>query len=441
MILLSISILIFLLFVLSLYQVELLFPILFGTHFLTGVLNQFFHTGFLGSSLTGLTNMMTITLYLVSVMSFMINRDRFQHDLLKYYCLCVLFFLPTLIINYQLNDLIRFFSRTAAYLLIYYFCQLWLQKTVDSEEKIILFLKIFFMFSVLAGSYNLLQNNFDYQKCITGKFNFFIFEFPHSFTIFISSLVPIFIYYIHSGRISRKYFVIIFVFLPIIILYSGAKIGLITFFLCIMVTIATIYRNSKRYYLAIILLIFIASYLFYISPVFTEIQNIFSKSIWSYIYDTRTYSENSFHTRVKTWVFMTDYIFQSDKWLFGEGWRSWNNVQQLYNLSSSQSDYFTYFFDTGIIGLLGFLLFRFLVILQMFKYARIDQSAFFLAIGMIFSLFLGGLSENVEGYPSTSWLLPVMFAFSGYLSRPHVAVLSALKRKTIQLSKLRKLTR
>jgi O-antigen ligase len=111
---------------------------------------------------------------------------------------------------------------------------------------------------------------------------------------------------------------------------------------------------------------------------------------------------------------MLTVVFDKDAHWFGLGWGAWGSTYLVKSgFVSSQSDYFVRFFDLGFLGLLGYLLSRILVIYYFFtKKDTNDDLKKYVGIGVICAFYIGGLTETADGYATTSWLVPLLFAIT-----------------------------
>ena len=327
-----------------------------------------------------------------------------------------LFYAIPLFYNFEFDTFTRFISRFGAIISIYYLGQLSFQKIKNIETKFIFFLKYFFSLLCITGLIHATSINFNTETAKINHFTFFFFEYPHSLSIFAVSLFPIFFYYIYNKQVSSYYYLLILGLLPITILFSGAKIGLIVYIVSLTGTIVFTFRKKLSHYLIASIILLTGAIIFINTPVFTELVDVLSVPLDKYIFDTRSYSINSMHTRIKVWSFMIVNLLHEDNLLFGFGWRSWNlKYIALSGAPSSQSDYLTILFDLGLLGIGGFFLVRILILYCFIKEGEKNIKSYYLAIGTLCSLYLGGLTENIEGYPSTSWLIPFFLSLSHYM--------------------------
>lgn len=408
----------FLLYVVNLLKVEYTFFILFFLHLISGLLVEEYGRNIAGISATGLINFLTLGLFVINLPHFLKSENKFRHNLLVYSFILFLFYLIPIVYNFDFHIFTRFISSFGAIISIYYLGQLSFQKITNFEKKFICFLKYFFIFATVAGLIHAITVGFSIEDAKINNFTFFFFEYPHSFSIFASSLFPIFFFYIFNKQVSKYYYIVIFILFPVAILYSGAKIGLIVYFATLVGTIIFTFRANMADYLYSYIVLAIGLLIFINTPVYEDLVEILSVPLDTYIFTTSDYSINSFHTRVKVWMYMLFNLLHEDNLLLGFGWRAWSlKYLALSGASSSQSDYFTVLFELGLVGLVGFILYRVLLICCFFKEGKKNIKSYYLAIGCLCSLFIGGLTENIEGYPSTSWLIPFFLSLSHYLMK------------------------
>lgn len=408
----------FLVYVINLLKVEYTFFILFFLHLVSGLIVEKYGYNIAGISSTGLINFLTLGMLVINLPHFLKAENKLHHNLLVYTFILFLFYAVPLFYNFAFQGFSRFISRFGAIISIYYLGQLSFQKIANFESKFIQFLKYFFVLAVSAGLIHAITIGFSVENAKVNDFTFFFFEYPHSFSIFSISLFPIFFFYIFNKQVNRYYYFVIFLFLPVVILYSGAKIGLIVYFTTLIGTIIFTFRKKLSNYLYSYLVSAICLVIFINTPVYEELVEILSVPLDTYILTTSDYSINSFHTRVKVWAYMLFNLLHEDNLLLGFGWRSWSlKYLSLSGAPSSQSDYFTVLFDLGLLGIAGFIFFRILLIYCFIKEGKNNSKSYYLAIGCLCSLFVGGLTENIEGYPSTSWLIPFFLSLSHYLSK------------------------
>ncbi|MDL1956538.1 MAG: O-antigen ligase family protein [Candidatus Desulfofervidus auxilii] len=407
-------------------KIEYIFPMLFVIHMVSGTAQKVFAIMFPYISLTGVINLFCIFLFLFHLLNILENKDYLNHSLLKYFVvyLCFLFF--TLVYHWNFLSFFRLGSKVLSFLAIYYFCQISILKFKDFDKIFCYFLAVLFLLFSFLGLCLAFISNFSYDTSRSIKFHFLFFEFPHSFSIFVSVLVPIFYYYIVTKKISKYYYVVVFFTLPVAVYFGGAKIGVIVYMLSLLVTLFYTYRNKPiKYYSVVIGVMFCALIFFVHTSMYQQLREIFSIPLKTYIENTSSYSINSFHTRVKVWVWMYQTLVKHDALLFGMGYSAWRIVYwPRTNFASAQSDYFTTLFDVGVIGLIGFLCFRLLIVYRLLQVSKYNVRAIYLAIGLVCAYFIGGLTESVEGYPSTSWLLPVFLAMGEAWSKNKESVLN-----------------
>lgn len=412
----------FLIYVINLIKVEYTFFILFFAHLVSGLIVEKYGLNIAGVSATGLINFLTLGLLILNLPHFFRSENKLHHNFLVYSLILFLFYAIPLFYNFEFQTITRFISRFGAMIAIYYLGQLSFQKIPDFENKLILFLKYFFIFTSVAGLSHAISVGFSVENAKINSFTFFFFEYPHSFSLFASSLFPLFFFYINNKQLPRYYYVLVFFFIPVAILFSGAKIGLIVYITTLTGTIMLTFRKRLTNYFYSYLILAICIFIFVQTPVFQELVDVLSVPLDTYIFNTSNYSINSLHTRIKVWTYMLFNLFHEDNLLLGFGWRSWSlKYLSLSGAASSQSDYFTILFELGIIGLTGFILFRILIIYCFIKEGKNNIKSYYLAIGCICSLFVGSLTENIEGYPSTSWLIPFFLSLSHFLDNKYIS--------------------
>lgn len=405
----------FLLYVINLLRVEYTFFILFFIHLISGIITQKYGFSLFGVSPTGMINFLTLGMLILNLPHCLKPETQLRHNFLLYFLVLLLFYSIPLLYNFDFQILTRFISRFGALISIYYLGQISFSKIKNFENKFVIFLKFFFIFVSVAGLINLISIGLDFERSRIDRFSFFFFEYPHSFSIFATSFVPIFSFYIFNKQLSKYYYSLILFFIPLAILYCGAKIGIIVYIFTLTSTILLTFRKTASNYIISIFLLTIGTYFFISTPVFQDLMDVFSVPLDNYITDASSYSFNTLHSRTKVWAYMFFNLMHEDNLLFGFGWRAWS-MKHLYLSGeiSSQSDYFTILFDLGLLGLFGFLVFRVLLIYHLIKKGGINSKLYYLAIGMLGSLFIGGFTENVEGYPSTNWLIPLFLSLSHY---------------------------
>lgn len=390
-----------------------IFLILFFSHLLSGVINQRLSLSVGGIGIVGFINILTILLAIPLFYSY--KRMKFNCSLIYFIFPFLTCSLLAIFVNFSYVSFVQYGSKIFSLFAIYLLAQIYIKNTVDFEEKFIRFLNVFFLGATILGLYNAIQLGFNYElsKQKENVFSFIFFEYPHSFTIFISALTPIFLYYVFKSN-NIFYKIILFVLLPVGIVFCGAKIGFITYTISLVFGLFFYYRKNIYSY---ILLGLLCLTLFYVLPqldVFKDIKDVFSVSFDDYVHTSRTL--NSFHTRIKVWSYMYWKLIQSNSQWFGLGWRSWSlEYQDLSGFVSSQSDYFTILFETGIFGIVSFVFYRVSVLYYfIMKSTKFNKKSYYLAIGILFSLYIGSFTENIEGYPSTSWLIPCLIAIGHY---------------------------
>ena len=285
------------------------------------------------------------------------------------------------------------------------------------ENSVATGLSLLFIFFTVSGFINAmtLGFSFDAARAVDDRFSFVFFEYPHSAGIFLSVLLPLYFLFIHKGMIPRLHYSYLYAGIPIAILYSGARVALLTYIISLGLTMVTIHGRSVVGVSLIALGLFFGGFFIIGTDIYISIFNIFEIPLSEYVNDTRGYSINSTHTRIKVWAYMFFHSIDNNTISFGNGYRSWGLVyKDLWGFGSAQSDYFTSYFELGLYGLLGLLIYKFGSLFMLLRKSNHTCSQWnMIAIGVFSGLVLGGFTENTEGYASTSWLLPVLFAYAG----------------------------
>ncbi|WP_112478423.1 O-antigen ligase family protein [Vibrio variabilis] len=360
-----------------------------------------------GASSSGLVNIATIIL--VATLIFKLPRYNIHNNYSFRLVSALLFFsLPSLILN-DLSKMVEVLIKVLTILSVAYLAYLAFFKSSKSIEKMI---DLMFLLGILSGvAYTITSGaNFDANRAVGERFSFLIFEYPHSAGMFYSSLVPAYIHLTKSKtKLDRLFrYSVIGVVMPLVIYYSGARVAII----CYIFSISAYYLLSSGFKAKLVYLVIASILAVYINNVNNDavstVAEIDKNSIQNYIDDDRSYSENSIHTRVKVWYVMWDQTVNG-KVLYGNGYKSWSEKYMSYHkLASSQSDYFTYFFELGIFGLLWLVMYK--VHLLFLNYKDIVRSSLLgcLTVGICVTSIFGGMTENFEGYASTSWLIPML---------------------------------
>lgn len=314
--------------------------------------------------------------------------------------------------NFSILSLFKFISNTVSLISIYYLSQFFFSNITNFRKKIIFFLKVIFVFASAMGFFYIIKYGFYYinARQYAHNNNFIFFEFPHSFGIFISCLTPLFVYFIENKNVNRRWYWTIMVFVPLSLYFSGARIAIILYLLTTSASSLLPKKQKITYKIFSYIIVCLLFIVFLQSEVFMSLKNIFSLSIIDY--ENAYYNLNSFHTRLLVWDYMVKTVIDNNALLFGLGWGSWSTTYlDLSRFVSSQSDYITRFFDIGIVGIVGYLFYKILVILYFLrKITTNDNLGTYLTIGIICSLYIGGISEAADGYATTSWLIPLLFS-------------------------------
>jgi hypothetical protein len=273
----------------------------------------------------------------------------------------------------------------------------------------------YFLFITIAGLMHAIYIKFSfliaYDK--SSRFAFFVFEFPHSAAVFSASLLPIYYKSIQDGLISKINYFIVYAGLPVALMFAGARIGIIMYIVCMVFTALLSYM-TKRSWLIMIIVISVLGLALASSPLYEQLTDMISVPMNTYLDATSGYSVNSLHTRAKVWKYMVYQLLDANQLYTGFGWRAWD-LQYLSwsGFVSSQSDYITILFDVGLLGLLGFILYRSMIVSAFVMDSIGDvREPLYLLAGVVGSLYTAGLTENIEGYSSTSWLIPVLIGLS-----------------------------
>lgn len=402
-----------------------LFPIVFFLHLVSGALVNAVSGGG-GVSIVGFINFGAFFLALACFIPY-IGHDRnfrLSHDYAKALSPALIFTLPSVLLNFDGRASIGYINYFLSLISVYYLAQLYFGKIRDLRLSSLYFLRFFYLFVFVLALYRFLSLGFIFSLNITdverNDFAFALFEFPHSAVIFICAVLPV---YIGLVNLLRKHvvfdlFVIVFC-VPFAVLVAGVKVGLLVYVLVFFLSLLLVFSKNKFMIFALVLLSSFALVVVLLSDnYFTGFKDLFSVSIADYT-NMSTTSINSLHTRITVWLLMFNWVYDLDGAWFGMGWRAWDfYFWPISGIASSQSDYVTYFFDVGYVGLLGVLVYRFVLVFYLFKYSKTtDLISFFVLVGVVGSIYLSGFTENVDGYPSTSWLLPVLFAWSNCISR------------------------
>jgi len=355
------------LFVFCFLKIEYIFPILFLVHMVSGTFQKVFHLSLPFISFTGVINLVSGFLLLFHLYYILNNKDCLSHSLLKYFVIYLCFLVFPVVYHRNFLYLFRLGSKILSFLAIYYFSQITILKLRDFDIFFSRFLAYFFLFLSFLGLYLGIVSNFNYEVSRNVKFHFLFFEYPHSFSIFVATLVPIFCYYIKTRKISRFFYLVVFFTLPIAIYFGGAKIGVISYLLSLSVTLFFLHRDKPIRYFLVMSVVFFLLLFFISTPIYQQLKSVFSIPIEYYIENTGSYSINSFHTRIKVWVWMYQTLVKNNALWFGMGYSAWRTVYwPQTDFPSAQSDYFVALFDLGIVGFVGFLLFRFLIVYRLF---------------------------------------------------------------------------
>lgn len=421
-IIILITIICFLLFFLNAFiRPKFLAPFLFIFHFIGGFLTKKYGSVIPGISFIGLANLLTISSFLAY---FLVYRHLFykvDHSFLKIIGGYITALVISSLFNWDIDSFFRLISCFGAIIAINYFFQIASITSKNFENGFIFFLKSFFVIFSILGWINIIMLGASYDMAREHFFNFFIFEFPHSFGIFCAAITPIFLNYIVEGRVNKGYYIVVMPIMGTAILFGGSRVGFIVYLISICIFFLIRLRSEKTISnkTAIITVIIISIIIFQKTPVYEQLKDVFAISANHYLSLIGKTPMNTFQSRLNTWSYMLYEIQRQDKILTGLGYRAWDlKYRDTGNRGvSSQSDYMTRFFDSGLIGLLGLLLYKFMIvyclIIHWGKFNEINKECTAIGIGL-FSIFLGGFSEAVDGYASTSWLVPVLFSFGVY---------------------------
>lgn len=399
---------------------KMIFSILFLLHLVSGAVNRHLGINIGGFSIIGFLNITAIGFFILclSIPKFIRNLRKTRHIYVIIIFLYILGCIPSLVLHPELRSLIAFSTYIFTLVSVYYMGQVFWLQLKRPEQVIAFILKVFFTFIAFVGLLHAIDIGFNYTvaRNENHSFSFLLFEYPHSAGIVISTLTPLYFRYIISGRINRIHLLNIYFILPVVLVFSGALIAILTYCVSISLSIIYTYIRSIKGVILAILIFSGAGMAFLNSPVYESLIKISDIPLSTYLSDTGTHSINSFHTRIKVWEFMTEQTIVNHRLLGGAGWREWAlSYEKKAGYGSAQSDYFTLLFDAGIPGLIGFILYRILGILVILNDSVKERpESVYLAIGVTAGLFLGSFSETVEGYASTSWLFPVILSVSHY---------------------------
>ncbi len=396
--------------------------IIFFIHLVSGMLTEKYDMTFYTFSLIGAIKWLAIAFFLVSlgVNSFMC---RMIHSDSSYLFLLVIFFVlstPSLLMNFDLRSLIAFGTKLLSLISMYYLSFVAWHSVNNLNRSVDRWLSAIFLFFAIVGFINaiLIDFSFAISRDISERFTFVLFEYPHSAGLFAAVLFPLYYGRILERKISLAHMVIVYFFFPVAIFYSGAKISFIAYMLSLGITVIYLHGRNIHGFMFIVLIAICGVFLILGTDFYLSISDITAVSLEEYIGDRRSYSINTLHTRIKVWAAMWFYSLDQGSFWFGSGFRSWGlTYQSMWGFGSSQSDYFTSYFELGFFGLVGVVFYKFGgVVLVLRKNVANENSGVFAAIGIFCGLVVGGVTENVEGYPSTSWLLPVIISYVAVIS-------------------------
>ncbi len=397
---------------------------LFILHFLSGVITNTFKLSLGAFSLTGLVNLATILLFMLVICHpvFLKRVVSKRHDYLLFIAVFVSSALPSLVANANLRSHVAFATTVGSLVAVFYLAQLYWSSRHDLDRTLSRALSTYFGFIAVSGLIHAYYVDFSVTMAakLNHEFAFILFEFPHSAAIVSAALLPLYYKFILDGRLRRANFILVYAGLPVALIYSGTRIGVVVYCVSLVLTIIVSHFRSWSGLVGGILALLIMGLVVVKSPVSEQFDKILSVRMSTYLHDNSGYSINSLHTRTKVWRYMVNKVSAADQLYTGLGWRAWD-LSYLPNtrFASSQSDYITVFFDTGLLGLVGFLLYRGFVMAALIRdSSKGSVEPLYLLCGVIGSLYIGGLTENVDGYSSTSWLLPVMLGLGHcYLDR------------------------
>lgn len=391
------------------YQILVIF------HIISGNIDKYYSDMISsGISIIGVSNIICILYMLINI----INRKIviISHKYLKTLTLLFAFYSLPYIYNFDIYYSIRILSYYGAIISIYYLSQSYLFNLHDIDKHISKILYIIIIVFSIFGIVNLLKVRFDYELSRQNKFDYYIFEYPHSFGIFISGIIPLTIWYVKNNYLGKISYPFIFLLLPLGIYYSGSRIAIITYVSSIIIFyILEIMINknvnikSKLIYILITIVVILL--IMNTSVTNTVIEEISIDNLYNYFYQAYRTPINTFQSRTNNWVFIYDKLIIDRKLLVGEGWRKWGYYQNIYG--SLQSDYATVLFEMGLLGLIGLIIFRINIIINIYNIYKKYGNTYVIAIlSGILAMYIGSFTENVDGYPSTNWNIPILFALA-----------------------------
>ncbi len=403
--------------------------IVFVIHLVSGVVHEKFNISIFSFSVIGVANWISIGLFIA-----LLSIDEFRSKL-KYVDRAFLYILasyalistPSLLANIDLRSFIAFTTKLLSLASIYYLSYIAWMSVRKIEVVTSRGLSRIIWFFIVAGAINAITLGFSFEAArnVSDRFSFLLFEYPHSAGIFLATLLPLYYGKIREGSIPAYHYLFVYFGLPLVVLYTGAKVAFLTYIISLGLTVLYLHaRNIKGLFIS--WLVITTGIIFVINTsLYVSILEILDTPIEEYISDTREYSINSMHTRIKVWAAMWFHSLEQHTMLFGEGFRSWGLVyKDLWGMGSSQSDYFTAYFELGVLGLIALIVYKvgsiFLLIRKNRKSTGI--AGVLAAIGIFAGMVLGGFTENAEGYASTSWIIPVMISYISVVGRKRIGV-------------------
>lgn len=403
--------------------------LVFLIHLVSGVVHEKFGISVFSFSVIGVANWLAIGFFLV-----LLTIDAFRRKLKRtdnaYLYLLVIYAIistPSLLANIDLRSFVAFSTKLLSFASIYYLSYIAWLSVRNIEVVTSRGMSRIFWFFMVTGFVNALRLGFSFEEArnVNDRFSFILFEYPHSAGMFLAALLPLYFGKIREGAIPSYHYLFVYLGLPLAVLYTGAKVAFLAYMISLGMTVVYLHaRNMKG--LLITSLVIISGVIFVINTsLFISILEILDTPLEEYISDTRGHSINSMHTRIKVWAAMWFHSVEQGSMWFGSGFRSWGLMyKDLWGMGSSQSDYFTAYFELGVIGLIALIIYKLggVVILIRRSGIVVGNAGALAAIGVFSGLILGGFTENAEGYASTSWILPVMVSYISVLKRKKIGV-------------------